>query len=100
MFCYLIQFGVCTRKWERETHGKLLVFNFLFLHEVSKTFCNMVKQLQEIMSMYKMETIKIVDKSWMAYRQKIRTRFLLWQLLKGFSMVMDMTMLMYLVLAE
>lgn len=43
---YLIQFGLLAGEGEGETNWKFLVFDVVFFHEVTKTLCNMVKQLE------------------------------------------------------
>ena len=42
---YLIQFGLLTWEREGEANRKLFVFDLLFLHEIPKTLCYVVKQL-------------------------------------------------------
>lgn len=43
---YLVQFGLAAGEGERESHGKLLVLDLLFVHKVPETFGDMVKELQ------------------------------------------------------
>lgn len=43
---YLIQFGLLAGEGEGETNWKFLVFDVVFFHEVTKTLCHMVKQLE------------------------------------------------------
>lgn len=44
---YLIQFSLLAGEGEGEPHRKLLVFDVVFFHEVTKALCHMVKQLEQ-----------------------------------------------------